>query len=106
MTIAETYKIYTDALDTLCNAVFCVTRLSDRYLTMTYFDKAMQSLEIKVLDFNSAPVDIISRLTADELIAFGTMQKALNQWLDDDMRDPFPIEMDEDAYAIHRANIG
>lgn len=102
-TIGQMFAAYGNLQEQLQQAMHRVVNISDSHYCVVYFDHVQQGVEVKLLNkASNVPVNLLSTLVPDELVAYGQIQQRIQQWVQDGMATAFPISTDEDAYELYR----
>ncbi len=101
--LKEKLDLYFNTLEELRHGMHRVIHISDRYFGIVTFSAEHQALDHQLVRRDSmVAVKLIDGLKGEELIAYGQMLKALEDWAKNDYEGDFPIEQDQDIYTQYR----
>lgn len=94
---------YFSLMEEIRESLFRVVEVSERYLCIVSFSTQYQAVMVSLVSKSSLmDVKLLEGLTGSEIIAYGTIHKAVEDWQAGGMTADFPIEQDADVYARYR----
>lgn len=94
---------YFSLMEEIREALFRVVEVSERYLCIVSFSTQYQAVMVSLVNKESLmEVKLLSGLTGAEIIAYGKLYKAVEDWQAGGMKAAFPIDQDADVYTRYR----
>ncbi len=102
--LSEQIHQYFDLMEQIRSQLFRVVDISERYYCITSFSTSLQAMQCALVSKASLmEVKLIEGLTGKELMAFGAIHDALEQWSASGMTGDFPISQDQNVFAAYKS---
>lgn len=102
--LSEQIHQYFDLMEQIRSQLFRVVDISERYYCITSFSTSLQAMQCALVSKASLmEVKLIEGLTGKELMAFGAIHDALEQWSASGMAGDFPISQDQNVFAAYKS---
>lgn len=103
MDLHARFKKLNDDMLQLSEEVFRAVRISPTKFAICFFDRATQELRTSVIDSSNAhELKLISELSGNELISYGTFRKQIEDWCEQETGTDFPIPVRSEDLASYR----
>ncbi|ARW58966.1 hypothetical protein HOS33_gp326 [Erwinia phage vB_EamM_Y3] len=101
--LSEQINRYFNLMESIRKQLFRVMPISNRYLCIVSFSTQYQAVMSDLVSKESLlPVKLLDGLTGSELVAYGTIMQAIEQWVASGMQEDFPLDQRQDVYSEYR----
>lgn len=101
--LSEQINRYFNLMEKIREQLFRVMPVSNRYLCVVSFSTSHQAVMCDLVSKESLmPAKLLDGLTGQELVAYGSIKQAIEQWVAGGMSDDFPLSQDADVYSEYR----
>lgn len=102
--LSEQINRYFNLMEKIREQLFRVMPVSDRYLCIVSFSTNHQAMMCDLVSKESLmPAKLLDGLTGQELVTYGSIKRAVEDWVADGMQADFPLSQSDDVYAEYKS---